>query len=303
MSCNVPIGRDARVSGTNVTLVRSENFFVKVIPCFAFLPSLHPSFFNKLISFLPVMAGRFVYLRNSSQLMNGLNIWLDEGSSAYKFCDFDCCFGFYAMEFYFVFHQETCTLTDIFKGIKVKQHRFLYPLFSLCERTSECCCTEFFTTSNPSSAFWFKCKRQNYISLMHSTPFFMVHETFWWLLLRRYILYYYHHLSRGKRKFTLLVDYSKVTVLVEFLIRRYKHSLPLRRRHRYLSYPYLKSIFQHSLQLFQYPCPIDASILDCRAHFYDELGHQLRRWSRWNNHSLFLRLLSLLLTQMQFHTS
>ena len=200
MSCNVPIGRDARVSGTNVTLVRSENFFVKVIPCFAFLPSLHPSFFNKLISFLPVMAGRLVYLRNSSQLMNGLNIWLDEGSSAYRFCDFDCCSGFYAMEFYFVFHQETRTLTNIFKGIKVKQYRFLYPLFSLCERTSECCCTEFFTTSNPSSAFWFKCERQNYIASLHCIPLFIFGETFLWFLLCSYILYYY--LSIGKCKFS-----------------------------------------------------------------------------------------------------
>jgi len=198
ISSSVPIGRDASVSGTNVTLVRSENFFVKVIPCFAFLPSLHPSFFNNLTSFLPVMAGKLVYLRNSSQLTNRLNIWLDEGSSAYGFCDFDFYFWFYVMGFYFVFPQETFKLTNIFKGIKVKQYRLLYPLFSLCERASKRCCTELFTTSNPSSAFCFKCECQNYIAFLHCIPLFIFDEAFLWFLLCSYILYYYLPIPKCK---------------------------------------------------------------------------------------------------------
>jgi len=45
MANNVPSGSEARISGTNVTLVRSEGIFlVKHLPCFAFLPGFQPSF-------------------------------------------------------------------------------------------------------------------------------------------------------------------------------------------------------------------------------------------------------------------
>jgi hypothetical protein len=56
---NVPSGSEARISGTNVTLVRLEGILlVKHLPCFAFHPGFQPSFFKSLISCDPVMAGR-----------------------------------------------------------------------------------------------------------------------------------------------------------------------------------------------------------------------------------------------------
>ena len=56
---NVPSGSEARISGTNVTLVRLEGILlVKHLPCFAFLPGFQPSFCKSLISCDPVMAGR-----------------------------------------------------------------------------------------------------------------------------------------------------------------------------------------------------------------------------------------------------
>lgn len=222
MSCSVPSGKEARVSGTNVTLVRLENAFVNAMPCFAFLPTVHPSFLSNLISCLPVMAGNFVYLGNSNQLTNRLDVWLDEGSSTNGFGNSNIGFRFYVMEFYVMLLQESLTFSYILKSIEMEQYRFFYSFFSFRERTPKCSCAKFYTTGNPSSILFLKCKRQNYIAFMHGTSFFIFYETFLWLLLYRYTLYYY--LSIGGCKFVVNLFHFAVTVLTIALYARSKIS-------------------------------------------------------------------------------
>jgi len=107
IACNVPSGKAARVSGTNVTLVRPENAFVSVMPCLALLPTAHPSFLSNLISCLPVMVGNFVYLGNSSQLTNRLDVRLDECPSANRLSNTNIGFRFHVVKCYVMFSVRT----------------------------------------------------------------------------------------------------------------------------------------------------------------------------------------------------
>ena len=179
IACNVPSGKEARVSGTNVTLVRSGNAFVSVMPCFALLPTAQPSFLSNLISCLPVMAGNVVYLSNSSQLTNRLDVRLDEGSSANGFSNSNIGFRFHVVECYVVFLQESLAFSYILKSVEMEQHRFFYSFVSFQERTSECCCAKFSTVCCPSLIFFTEPKGQNYIPFTtHNSPPFDF-KTYW----------------------------------------------------------------------------------------------------------------------------
>lgn len=152
ISCKVPSGRDARVSGTIVTRVRSLVALLKEIPCLAFLWTTQPSRFSSLISCLPVRAGILVYL-DSRQLRNTLDMRTNKNISIGWNMDRNVPCGSVSMKFDIMFFEEALSLANVLKSIQMQRHCFLQSFFRFRERASKSRCAQFFTTSNPSSTF------------------------------------------------------------------------------------------------------------------------------------------------------
>lgn len=163
MADSVPSGKDALVSGMNVTTVRDLCLFVSVIPWVALLPTIQPSFLNSLISCLPDSAGIFVNL-GSYQLPQRLNVRSYKGFRISRYGNCDASLGPTMVKLDIVFLEESFAFSNVFKSIQVQHNSFLKLPLCFGQRASKRRCAKFLTSGNPTSVLLMELKADHYIT-------------------------------------------------------------------------------------------------------------------------------------------
>ncbi len=188
---SVPVSRDVRVSGTNVTLVWLPKLLVRVMPCFARLQTDQPSFWRRVMSCLPVKAGVLVYIGGTlsgSQLTKRLNIWSKESVLVDRSRDSDFAFRLGMVRTNILLFEESFSFAYIFQGVYMKYYCFPKSTFCFRKGTTKSRSTKFFTVSSPSSALLTKLQSKNYI------PNNSHHCLLWFQSGKYYLLVYSVHL-------------------------------------------------------------------------------------------------------------